>query len=52
MDWLRRAVAAGYKNAARVQQDRDLAALRGRADFAKLVTMLSPCEKKGRQNPH
>jgi tetratricopeptide (TPR) repeat protein len=52
MDWLRRAVAAGYKNAARVQQDRDLAALRGRADFAKLVTMLSACEKKGRQNPH
>jgi tetratricopeptide (TPR) repeat protein len=38
--WLTQAVAAGYKNAAQVKQNRDLDALRGRADFAKLVTVL------------
>jgi serine/threonine protein kinase len=38
--WLKQAVAAGYKDAAHVKQDGDLAALRDRADFTKLVTML------------
>jgi hypothetical protein len=38
--WLKQAVAAGYKNAARLKQDRDLDALRDRADFTKLVAML------------
>jgi serine/threonine protein kinase/tetratricopeptide (TPR) repeat protein len=40
MVWLKQAVAAGYKDAAQVKQDKDLSALRGRADFTKLVTML------------
>jgi serine/threonine protein kinase/tetratricopeptide (TPR) repeat protein len=40
MAWLRQAAAAGYKNAAHVKQDKDLDALRDRADFAKLVTVL------------
>jgi serine/threonine protein kinase len=38
--WLKRAVAAGYNNTARLKQDRDLAALRDRADFTKLVRTL------------
>jgi tetratricopeptide (TPR) repeat protein len=38
--WLKQAVAAGYKNAAHMKQDKDLDALRDRADFTKLVTML------------
>jgi hypothetical protein len=38
MAWLKRAVVAGYKNAANLKQDRDLDALRGRADFRKLMT--------------
>jgi tetratricopeptide (TPR) repeat protein len=40
VDWLKQALAAGYKNAANMKQDRDLDALRGRADFRKLVTLL------------
>jgi tetratricopeptide (TPR) repeat protein len=40
MAWLQQAVAAGYNNAAQVLRDRDLDALRDRADFPKLVTML------------
>jgi tetratricopeptide (TPR) repeat protein len=40
MDWLKQAVAAGYKNAANMKQDKDLNALRDRADFTKLVTVL------------
>jgi tetratricopeptide (TPR) repeat protein len=40
MAWLKQAVAAGYKNAARLKQDRDLDALRDRTDFAKLITRL------------
>jgi hypothetical protein len=38
--FLEQAVAAGYKNAAHMKQDKDLDALRDRADFTKLVTML------------
>jgi serine/threonine protein kinase len=38
--WLTQAIAAGYKNAAHLKQDKDLDALRDRADFTKLVTML------------
>jgi hypothetical protein len=33
---LKRAVAKGYKNAAHMKQDQDLAALRQHADFQKL----------------
>jgi tetratricopeptide (TPR) repeat protein len=40
MAWLKQAVAAGYNNAAHLKQDKDLDALRDRADFAKLVTTL------------
>jgi serine/threonine protein kinase/tetratricopeptide (TPR) repeat protein len=40
MAWLKQAVAAGYKNAARLKQDQALDALRGRADFTKLVARL------------
>jgi hypothetical protein len=40
MTWLKQAIAAGYKDAAQVQQDRELAALRDREDFTKLVTRL------------
>jgi serine/threonine protein kinase/tetratricopeptide (TPR) repeat protein len=35
--WLEKAVDAGYKNAAKIADDRDLAALRGRDDFKKLL---------------
>jgi serine/threonine protein kinase/tetratricopeptide (TPR) repeat protein len=37
MAWLKQAVAAGFNNAARLKQDRDLDALRDRADFAELL---------------
>jgi hypothetical protein len=40
MAWLKQAVAAGYKDAAHLRQDKDLDALRGRADFTQLVTAL------------
>jgi tetratricopeptide (TPR) repeat protein len=40
MAWLQQAVSAGFNNAAHMKQDRDLDALRDRADFAKLVTMV------------
>jgi hypothetical protein len=40
MAWLKQAVAAGYKNAAHVKEDKDLDALRDRADYAKLVAKL------------
>jgi tetratricopeptide (TPR) repeat protein len=40
MAWLKQAVAAGYKDAAHIKQDKDLDALRDRADFTKLVTMV------------
>jgi hypothetical protein len=37
---LRKAVDAGYKNAASLQQDKDLDALRDRADFRSLMAAL------------
>jgi serine/threonine protein kinase/tetratricopeptide (TPR) repeat protein len=37
MAWLRQAVAAGYRDAAHVKEDKDLDALRDRPDFTKLV---------------
>jgi serine/threonine protein kinase len=40
MAWLKQAVAAGYKDAAHVKQDKDLDALRDRADFTKLMAQL------------
>jgi NAD(P)H-dependent FMN reductase len=40
MDWLQQAVAAGYKNVAHMQKDTDLASLRAREDFKKLMAEL------------
>jgi serine/threonine protein kinase len=40
MAWLKQAVTAGYKNAAHIKRNKDLDALRGRADFTKLVATL------------
>jgi tetratricopeptide (TPR) repeat protein len=42
MSWLKRAVAAGFKNVAHMQKDKDLDALRDRADFWKLLAELTP----------
>ena len=43
MGWLSKAVAAGYKDAAHMKEDKDLDALRDRVDFKKL---LADVEKK------
>lgn len=40
MAWLTKAVAAGFKDHAHMEKDADLDALRGRADFHKLVASL------------
>jgi serine/threonine protein kinase/Flp pilus assembly protein TadD len=40
MAWLHKAVAAGFKNARHMKQDKDLDALRDREDFKKLVADL------------
>ena len=40
MEWLQRAVQAGYKDAAHMKKDTDLDALRDREDFQKLLTDL------------
>jgi serine/threonine protein kinase len=40
MRWLQKAIAAGYNDIARVNEDQDLNALRDRDDFTKLVTDL------------
>jgi serine/threonine protein kinase/tetratricopeptide (TPR) repeat protein len=46
--WLKQALAAGFKDATRVMQDKDFDALRDRADFTKLVTQLQaqPSERR------
>jgi hypothetical protein len=41
MAWLKKAVAAGYKDAAHMQKDKDLDALRHRDDFKKLMAELA-----------
>jgi serine/threonine protein kinase/tetratricopeptide (TPR) repeat protein len=40
MGWLKKAVSAGWKNAQHTKTDPDLAALRGRDDFKKLIANL------------
>jgi serine/threonine protein kinase/tetratricopeptide (TPR) repeat protein len=40
MAWLKKAVAAGWKNAAHMEKDKDLDALRDREDFKKLLAEL------------
>ena len=47
MQWLHKAVQAGYKDAAHMKKDPDLDPLRERADFKKLVAELeAKAEKK------
>jgi hypothetical protein len=41
MAWLKQAVAAGFKDAAHMEKDKDLDALRGREDFKKLLAELA-----------
>jgi serine/threonine protein kinase len=41
MAWLTKAVAAGYKEVANIQKDKDLDALRDREDFKKLMAELA-----------
>jgi eukaryotic-like serine/threonine-protein kinase len=45
MDWLRRAVAAGYKNSSHMKQDKDLDVLRDRDEFKKLIADLEAKSK-------
>jgi tetratricopeptide (TPR) repeat protein len=45
MAWLHKAVAAGFKNAAQMKQDKDFDALRERADFKKMLAGLQANEK-------
>jgi hypothetical protein len=47
MEWLQKAVAAGYTDIATLSKDKDLDALRGREDFKKLVTDLEGKLKSG-----
>jgi hypothetical protein len=42
MELLRKAVTAGFKDAARMAKNGDLDALRGRDDFKKLLAELAP----------
>jgi hypothetical protein len=41
MDWLRKAVAAGYRNSAHMAKDGDLDVLRKRPDFVKLMAEMA-----------
>jgi hypothetical protein len=41
MAWLKKAVAAGYKDGAHMEKDKDLDALRDREDFKKLLAELA-----------
>jgi serine/threonine protein kinase len=46
MEWLQKAVAAGFKDVALISTDTDLAALHNRGDFKKLISDLKAKEKK------
>jgi serine/threonine protein kinase len=50
MAWLKQAVAASYKEAAHLKDDKDLAALRSRADFRKLVSDLEAAADEQRKD--
>ena len=45
MDWLRKAMAAGYRDAAHMAKDTDLDSLRQRPDFVALVAELAAASK-------
>lgn len=47
MAWLQKSVAAGYVDVAKLGMDKDLAALRDRADFKKLLEALAGAPPKG-----
>ncbi len=49
MDWLSRAVSAGFKDVAQISKDSDLDALRNRADFKKLLADLEVKAAKPRK---
>ena len=52
MQFLHKAVQAGYKDTAHMKKDTDLDALRDREDFKKLLAELEKgAEKKGVLNP-
>ena len=52
MAWLRKAVAAGYKNVDHMKKDTDLDPLRSREDFKKLLAELVKKQAfKGEQQP-
>jgi serine/threonine protein kinase len=44
--WLKKAVAAGYKNAAKMKQDKDLNSLSDREDFRKLLAELEASKSR------
>jgi hypothetical protein len=46
MAWLKKAVVAGYKDAAHMEKDEDLDALRDREDFKKLLAELAAGQAK------
>jgi len=46
MAWLKQAIAAGYKDAAHMKQDKDLDSLHAREDFKKLVAELEATREK------
>jgi len=46
MEWLKRAVAAGYKDVANMTKDNDIDALRGREDFRALLKELGAAAQK------
>ena len=46
MDWLQKAIAAGFKDAADIAKDKDLDSLRDRDDFQRLLAALEAGQKK------
>jgi hypothetical protein len=51
MDWLRKAVAAGYRDAAHMAKDPDFDVLRKRPDFIKLMADLAAQPPKNDSAP-
>ena len=51
MDWLRKAVAAGFRNAEHMAKDADLDVLRKRPDFIKLMAELADQPPKNDSTP-
>jgi tetratricopeptide (TPR) repeat protein len=51
LDWLRKAVAAGYKNVAHMKKDTDLDPLRPRQDFQQLLARLEKAQPPAKSQP-